>query len=102
MLRSFDDTVILLLLKRLGDLFHSPVRDRPKCRPFLAAIGFFVTFVVARAMVRALPQRRAFFITFTFAARIFTISGILLPLAVGFCWLIEVGEGSLRLFWSVV
>ena len=44
--------VILLLLNysRLGDLFHSHVRDRPKRRLFLAAMGFFVTFAVARAM----------------------------------------------------
>ena len=45
--------VILLLrnYSRLGDPFHSHGRDRPKRRLFLAAIGFFVTFAVTRAMV---------------------------------------------------
>jgi multisubunit Na+/H+ antiporter MnhB subunit len=48
----FTIVVILLLLNysRLGDLFHTHVRDRPKRRLLLAAIGFFVTFAVARAM----------------------------------------------------
>ena len=43
--------VIFLLLNysRLGDLFHSHVRDRPKRRLFLAAIGFS-SRAVARAM----------------------------------------------------
>jgi hypothetical protein len=48
----FTIALILLLLNdsRLGDLFHTLVRDRPKRRLFLAAIGFFITFAVAHAM----------------------------------------------------
>ena len=41
---------MLLNYSRLGDLFHTRVRDRPKRRLFLAAIGFFIAFAVARAM----------------------------------------------------
>lgn len=90
--------VILLLLNysRLGDLFHSHVRDRPKRRLFLAAIGFFVTFAVARAMAYGAYRNVApFDYLYIRGAHIHhLVWGILLLLAVGFCWLIEVGEGS--------
>jgi len=90
--------VILLLLNysRLGDLFHSYVRDRPKRRLFLAAIGFFVTFAVARAMAYGAYRNVApFDYLYIRGAHIHhLVWGILLLLAVGFCWLIEVGEGS--------
>ena len=51
---------VLLLLHnpKVGELFHAHVRDRPKRRLLLAAIGFFVTFAVARAMAYA-AQRNA-------------------------------------------
>src|SRR6266436_5443283 len=47
--------VVLLLLHnpKVGELFHLHVRDRPKRRLLLAAIGFFVTFGVARSMAFA-------------------------------------------------
>src|SRR5260370_39314566 len=47
--------VVLLLLHnpKVGELFHLHVRDRPKRRLLLAAIGFFVTFAVARSMAFA-------------------------------------------------
>src|SRR2546427_9962402 len=47
--------VVLLLLHnpKVGELFHLHVRDRPKRRLLLAAIGFFVTFSGARSMAYA-------------------------------------------------
>src|SRR2546428_13499704 len=47
--------VVLLLLHnpKVGELFHLHVRDRPKRRLLLAAIGFFVTFAVARSTAYA-------------------------------------------------
>ena len=90
--------VILLLLNysRLGDLFHSHVRDRPKRRLFLAAIGFFVTFAVARAMAYgAYRNVPSFHYVYIRGAHIHhLVWGILLLLTMGFCWLTEVGEGS--------
>ena len=90
--------VILPLLNysRLGDLFHSYVRDRPKRRLFLAAIGFFVTFAVARAMAYGAYRNVApFHYLYIRGAHIHhLVWGILLLSAVGFCWLIEVREGS--------
>jgi hypothetical protein len=76
--------VILLLLNysRLGDLFHSHVRDRPKRRLFLVAIGFFVTFAAARAMVYGAYRNVAPFHYLYIAARISTTSSG----ALFFCW----------------
>ena len=90
--------VILLLLHhpRVGELFHAHVRDRPKRRLLLAAIGFFVTFAVARAMAyaayRSVGPFHYVYIRGTHIHHL--VWGILLLLAVGFCWLIEVGTGA--------
>src|SRR2546429_7204906 len=42
--------LVLLFLwhPRMGELFHRHVRDRPKRRLFLAAVGFFLTLALAR------------------------------------------------------
>src|SRR5260370_7389950 len=47
--------VVLLLLHnpKVGELFHLHVRDRPKRRLLLAAIGFFVTFALALSLAYA-------------------------------------------------
>jgi len=94
----FTIAVILLLLNysRLGDLFHTHVRDRPKRRLLLAAIGFFVTFAVARAMAwgahRNVAPLRYVYVGGTHIHHL--VWGILLLLVVGLCWLIEVGTGT--------
>ena len=43
---------VLLILRhpRVGELFHLHVPDRPRRRLFLAAVGFFSAFALARAM----------------------------------------------------
>jgi hypothetical protein len=89
---------VLLLLRnpKIGELFHVHVKDRPKRRLLLAAIGFFVTFAVARAMsyavYRSVGPFQYVYINGTHIHHL--VWGILLLLAVGFCWLIEVGTGA--------
>jgi hypothetical protein len=90
--------VVLLLLRnpKVGELFHVHVKDRPKRRLLLAAIGFFVTFAVARAIAyaayRSVGPFQYVYIRGTHIHHL--VWGILLLLAVGFCWLIEVGTGA--------
>lgn len=90
--------VVLLLLRnpKVGELFHVHVKDRPKRRLLLAAIGFFVTFAVARAIAyaayRSVGPFQYVYINGTHIHHL--VWGILVLLAVGFCWLIEVGTGA--------
>jgi len=90
--------VVLLLLHnaKIGELFHTHVRDRPKRRLLLAAIGFFVTFAVARSMAFAAYRSVGpFHYVYVGERHIHhLVFGILLLLVVGFCWLIEVGTGA--------
>jgi hypothetical protein len=89
---------VLLLLRnrKVGDLFHLHVHDRPRRRLLLAAIGFFVTFAVARSLAyaayRSVGPFHYVYIGGTHIHHL--VWGILLILAVGFCWLIEVGTGA--------
>src|SRR5206468_9663442 len=89
---------VLLLLHnpRVGELFHAHVRDRPKRRLLLAAIGFFVTFAVARAMAYAAHRNAGpFHYVYIGGRRIHRlVCGILPVLLVGFGCLIEVGLGA--------
>lgn len=90
--------VVLLLLhnQKVGELFHAQVRDRPRRRLLLAAIGFFVTFAVARSMAYAAYRRAGpFHYVYVGETHIHhLVFGIFLLLVVGFCWLIEVGTGA--------
>lgn len=90
--------VVLWLLQRpkVGELFHTQVRDRPKRRLLLAAIGFFVTFAVARSLAYAAYRNAGpFHYVYVGGTHVHhLVFGILLLLAVGFCWLIEVGTGA--------
>lgn len=91
-------SVVLLLLHRtrIGELFHTHVRDRPKRRLFLAVIGFFATFAIARALAYAAYREVGHFhyIYFRGTHIHHLVLGIIILLAVGFCWLIEVGTGT--------
>ena len=81
---------------RIHDLFHQHVRDRPRRRLFLAAVGFFLTFGVARLLAFAASREfgpfRYIYIRGTHVHHL--VWGILLLLIVGFCFLIEVGTGA--------
>jgi len=88
--------LLVLYVPRVGELFHQHVPDRPKRRLFLAAVGFFTAFAVARSLAflasRSLSPVRYVYIRGTHVHHL--VWGILLVLAVGFGWLIEVGTGS--------
>lgn len=88
--------LLLLRLPRIHELFHQHVRDRPRRRLFLAALGFFFTFGVARLLAFAAGRQfgpfRYIYIHGTHVHHL--VWGILLLLIVGFCFLIEVGTGA--------
>ena len=89
---------VLLLLRqqKIGELFHAHVKDRPRRRLLLASIGFFVTFAVARAISYG-AYRNAGPFHYVYIGQTHVhhlVWGILLLLAVGFGWLIEVGTGE--------
>ena len=88
--------LLILQVARVGELFHQHVRDRPKRRLFLAAVGFFTTFALARSLAflasRNISSFRYIYIRGTHVHHL--VWGILLLLAVGFGWLVEVGTGS--------
>jgi len=88
--------LLLLYQPKIGYLFHVHVKDRPKRRLLLAAVGFFVTFAVARGMAwGAYRNRGPFHYVYVGDTHIHhLVWGILLLLAVGFCWLAEVGTGA--------
>lgn len=90
--------IVLLFLhySRVGELFHRHVRDRPKRRLFLVAIGFFVTFAVARSMAFAAARNIGpFHYVYIRGTHIHhLVWGVLILLVVGFCWLIEMGTGT--------
>jgi hypothetical protein len=88
--------LLVLYIPRVGELFHQHVPDRPRRRLFLAAVGFFTTFTLARLLAflasRKIGPFRYLYIGGTHVHHL--VWGILLLLAVGFGWLIEVGTGS--------
>ena len=88
--------LLLLYQPKIGTLFHLHVKDRPRRRLLLAAIGFFVTFAVARGMAwGAYRNRGPFHYVYVGDTHIHhLVWGILLLLVAGFCWLMEVGTGG--------
>ena len=88
--------LLILYIPRVGELFHQHVPDRPRRRLFLAAVGFFTTFALARSLAflasRNIGPFRYLYIGGTHVHHL--VWGIFLLLAVGFGWLIEVGTGS--------
>jgi hypothetical protein len=89
---------VLLLLHnpRVSALFHQHVRDRPRRRLLLAAIGFFSTFALARAAAYAAYRKFGpFHYIYIHGTHIHhLVWGILLLLIVGFCWLVQLGDGA--------
>ena len=90
--------VVLLCLyhPRISEMFHEHVRDRPRRRLFLAAVGFFLSLAVARATAYGAAHNvgpfHYIYIRGTHVHHM--VWGILILLVVGFCWLIEVGTGT--------
>src|SRR5437868_13704098 len=90
--------VVLLVLRhpRVSALFHQGIPDRPKRRLFLASIGFFVTFSVARTLAYVNYHHIGAFHDIYIGGRHIhhLVWGILIVLEVSFVWLIEVGSGG--------
>jgi hypothetical protein len=88
--------LLILYVPRVGELFHQHVPDRPKRRLFLAAVGFFTAFALARSLAflasRNISPFRYIYIRGTHVHHL--VWGILILLAVGFGWLMEIGTGS--------
>jgi hypothetical protein len=88
--------LIFLYHPRVSELFHEHVRDRPKRRLFLAAVGFFLAFALARLVAYAAARNfgpfHYIYIRGTHVHHL--VWGILILLVVGFCFLIEVGTGT--------
>ena len=81
---------------RLGALLHEHIPDRPQRRLFLAAIGFFLTFAGVRTLTSSIHHNLGPFHDIAMGGRHIhhLVWGILLLLAVGYGWLVEVGTGS--------
>jgi hypothetical protein len=90
--------LMLLALRhpRVSALFHQGIPDRPKRRLFLAAIGFFVTFSIARTLAYVNYHQIGPFHDIYIRGRHIhhLVWGILILLGVGFGWLVEFGCGS--------
>ncbi len=89
---------VMLLLHRtaLGALIHEHIPDRPRRRLLLASIGFFLTFAGVRALTWSIHHHIGPFHDIEMGGRHIhhLVWGILLVLAVGFGWLVEVGTGT--------
>ena len=90
--------IMLLLLRhpRVAELFREHIPDRPKRRLFLAAIGFFVVFAVARTLAYANFHKIGPFHDIYIRGRHIhhLVWGILILLGVGFGWLQGIGAGG--------
>jgi len=88
--------LVILYIPRVAELFHQHVPDRPKRRLLLATVGFITTFALARSLAFLascnIGPFRYIYIRGTHVHHL--VWGILLLLAVGFGWLMEVGNGS--------
>src|ERR1700719_5261445 len=93
--------IVLLLLRhpRIAELFHEHIPDRPKRRLFLAAIGFFVIFAVARTLAYVNFHQIGPFHDIYIGGRHIhhLVWGILILLGVGYGWLVVIGSGREKL-----
>jgi len=90
--------LLLLLLHRtpLGPLIRDHIPDRPHRRLFLASISFFLTFATVRIITYCIRHEIGPLHNISMGGRHIhhLVWGILILLAVGFGWLVEVGNGS--------
>jgi hypothetical protein len=90
-------TVLLLLHHTpLGAMLHEHIPDRPRRRLLLASVGFFIAFASVRALTWCIHHDIGPFHNIEMGGRHIhhLVWGILLLLAVGYGWLVEVGTGS--------
>jgi hypothetical protein len=88
--------VLVLRHPRVSALFHKGIPDRPRRRLFLAALGFFITFTVARSLAYVNYHHIGPFHDIYIGGRHIhhLVWGILILLSVGYGWLLEIGSGS--------
>jgi hypothetical protein len=90
--------IVMLVLRhpRISALFHQGIPDRPRRRLFLASIGFFVVFAVARSLAYVNYHHIGPFHDIYIGGRHIhhLVWGILILLGVGYGWLVEIGSGS--------
>jgi hypothetical protein len=87
--------VVLLILRhpKIGELFARHLPTRSQKRLFLAAVAFFLTFTVARSLAYANYHQIGPFHDIYIRGRHIhhLVWGILLLLAVGYGWLMDIG-----------
>ena len=88
--------LVLMRRTRLGALLREHIVDRPQRRLFIASVSFFLTFATVRGMVFAITHHIPPFHYVIMDGRHIhhLVFGILTLLAVGYCWLCEIGNGS--------
>ncbi len=90
--------IVLLLLHHtpLGRMVHEHIPDRPRRRLLLASVGFFLTFACVRALTWSIHNDIGPFHNVEMGGRHIhhLVWGILLLLAVGYGWLVEIGSGT--------
>ena len=83
-------------MKVLAGLYHFHFKDERRERLFLASVGFLLTFAVVRAITISIRAGIGPFHNLSAGATHIhhLVWGILLLIAVGYVWLLEVGVGS--------
>ncbi|MGA2878548.1 MAG: hypothetical protein ABSG13_06325 [Bryobacteraceae bacterium] len=81
---------------RLQRIYHHRFAESRRERLFLAALGFFITVLVVRALTLAIRHNVGPFHDVSMSGRHIhhLVWGILLLLMVGYSWLVEVGTGA--------
>jgi hypothetical protein len=82
---------------RLGRLYHRYFRETRRERLFLASLSFFVTFGITRLITHAMRRGDLFREVWIHGQHVHhLVWGILLLLAVGYMWLIQIGSGHVQ------
>ncbi len=86
--------LVLLQLTRLGFLVRSTIPDRPRRRIFLASVSFLITFLGVRLLVYLVIHNHGPFDWVMVGGRHIhhLVWGILILLAVGYGWLLDLGR----------
>ena len=86
--------LVLLQLTRLGFLVRSTIPDRPRRRMFIASVGFVLTFIGVRVLVRLITYHEGPFQWVVVRGHHIhhLVWGILILLLVGYGWLLDLGR----------
>lgn len=92
---AFSALVVLLLRRTIiGALLQSLIPDSPRRRILLAAIAFFFTFALVRALTWSIHNHVGPFHDIEMRGRHIhhLVFGIILLLVVGYAWMVDVGS----------